>query len=355
MQFAFNAGTRPSDREDPTSTAERIFPQPTLKISIFLPFKRLRDFARAYRELNNHFAGLTIRTLNTIMKMKERLPLVISLLGSFALAACGGGGGDSSSSAAAPASSASAPAPASAPVSTPVVSGETLPSLTAPQSGSTAATGNGFEGIWTQSSSSRTTAFVDPANNLSYTSGLFNVVTSTFFGTATTAAPNWTLTSGIETFGGLRFTATSGTGTFSANQTLTGSYVANGNTVNLSLNYDPANALAVTQSSVTGTWAQNTTSLTIDDAGGFTGNLLGCGVSGTLVLTTPGSNKNLYTMTTTGTTSTCTLASGVTYTGNAAITFLPVSGSTTLYQRTIMYLIKATDNSLVAYGQLLKQ
>jgi hypothetical protein len=45
----------------------------------------------------------------------------------------------------------------------------------------------------------------------------------------------------------------------------------------------------------------------------------------------------------------------VTYTGNAAITFLPVSGSTTLYQRTIMYLIKATDNSLVAYGQLLKQ
>jgi hypothetical protein len=106
---------------------------------------------------------------------------------------------------------------------------------------------------------------------------------------------------------------------------------------------------------VTGTWAQNTTSLTIDDAGGFTGNLLGCGVSGTLVLTTPGSNKNLYTMTTTGTTSTCTLASGVTYTGNAAITFLPVSGSTTLYQRTIMYLIKATDNSLVAYGQLLKQ
>lgn len=290
------------------------------------------------------------------MKMKEKLPLIVSLLGSFALAACGGGGGGDNAptpQAAAPATSASAPAPAS----TPTVTGEALPSLSSPQAGSTAATGNGFEGIWTEpaSSSSRTTAMIDPANNISYVTGLFSFVTSTFFGAATTAAPNWTLTSGFETRSNVRYTATAGSGTYTANQTLTGSYVANGTTVNLSLQYDPANALAVTQSSVTGTWAQNSTSLTVNDAGGFTGNILGCGVSGTLTLTTPGSNKNLYTMTTTGTTSTCTLASGVTYSGNAAITFLPVSGSTTLYQRTIVYLIKAADNSVIAYGQLSKQ
>ncbi|MGC2036897.1 hypothetical protein [Paraburkholderia caledonica] len=287
------------------------------------------------------------------MKMKEKLPLVIVAFGSFTLAACGGGGGDSSPPAqtAAPATSASAPAPSSAPV----VAGESLPSLTSPQAGSTAATGNGFEGIWTTSSSSRTTAMVDPANNISYLSGIFTVVTSTFFGIAAPAEPNWTLTSGFESTGGFRYTASSGSGTYSAKQTLNGSYVANGQTVNLALNYDPANALAVTQSSVTGTWAQSGTTLTIDAAGGFTGNLSGCPVTGTLTLTTPGSNKNLYTMTVSGTTSTCLLASGTTYSGNAAITFLPVTGSTTLYQRSIVYLIKAADNSVIAYGQVTKQ
>jgi hypothetical protein len=59
-------------------------------------------------------------------------------------------------------------------------------------------------------------------------------------------------------------------------------------------------------------------------------------------------------MTVSGTTSTCLLASGATYSGNAAITFLPVAGSTTLYQRSIIYLIKAADNSVIAYGQVTK-
>ena len=273
------------------------------------------------------------------------------MLGSFALAACGGGGGGSTSDtqAAAPAS---APGGASVPA---VVTGEALPSLSAPQAGSTAATGNGFEGIWTESSTSRMTALVDPANNISYVSGVFSIVTSMFFGAATTAAPNWTLTSGFETLSNLRYPATSGSGTFTANQTLTGSYLANNSTVNLSLNYDPANALAVSQSSVAGTWTQGVTTMTVDNAGGFTGSFLGCGVAGTLALTTAGSNKNLYTMTLSGTTSSCTLRSGVTYTGNAAITFLPASGSTTLYQRTIVYLVKAADNSVIAFGQLTKQ
>jgi hypothetical protein len=90
---------------------------------------------------------------------------------------------------------------------------------------------------------------VDPANNISYLSGIFTVVTSTFFGIAAPAEPNWTLTSGFESTGGFRYTASSGSGTYSAKQTLNGSYVANGQTVNLALNYDPANALAVTQSS----------------------------------------------------------------------------------------------------------
>ncbi|WP_232231863.1 hypothetical protein [Burkholderia sp. WSM2230] len=68
----------------------------------------------------------------------------------------------------------------------------------------------------------------------------------------------------------------------------------------------------------------------MDDAGGFTGSILGCRVTGTLAL-------------------------GMTYSGNAPITFVPVSGSPTLYQRTIIYLIKATDNPVIAYGQLTRR
>lgn len=38
--------------------------QKILKISLLLPFKSVRDSARAYREFNNHFAEATVRTLN---------------------------------------------------------------------------------------------------------------------------------------------------------------------------------------------------------------------------------------------------------------------------------------------------
>ncbi|RKE39907.1 hypothetical protein B0G76_6360 [Paraburkholderia sp. BL23I1N1] len=297
------------------------------------------------------------------MKEKSKSLLLVSILGSLTLAACGGGGGgdngtataQSASTPAAASSPAAASAPAAASSPAPALTGEALPSLTSPQAGSTATAGNGSEGIWTQSGTTNMTAFVDPASNLSYINGLFTIVTSTFFGAISTATPNWTLVSGFETIGGFRYTATPGSGTYAANQTLAGSYVANSSTVNLSLKYDPANALAVTQSSVAGTWAQTSTSITVDNAGGVTGSILGCGVTGTLALTTPGSNKNLYTMTLTGTTSTCGLHSGVTYSGSSAITFLPVTGSTTLYRRTIIYLIKAADNSEIAYGQLSKQ
>jgi hypothetical protein len=283
------------------------------------------------------------------------------MLGSLMLAACGGGGGGDSSTPSAQSANTPAAVPASTPAATPastpapVLTGEALPSLSAPQAGSTAASGNGSEGIWTQSGASNMTAFLDPAGNLSYINGLFSFVMGTFFGTISTTAPNWTLNSGFETFSSLSYAASLGSGTFAANQTFTGSYTANSKVVNLALNYDPANALAVTQSSVAGTWAQGQTTITVDNAGGFTGTLQGCGVAGTLALTTPGSSKNLYTMSLTGTTAGCSLRPGTTYTGSSAITFLPVSGSTTLYKRSIVYLFKATDNTLVGYGQLTKQ
>lgn len=313
------------------------------------------------------------------MNMNYKATLTLSLLASLVLVACGGGGGGDSSSSATPSSSsasspsaasapaasapaastpaASTPAAASAPAqaSAPALSGEQLPSLTSPQAGSTAAAGNGVEGIWTsQSGISKTTALIDPQGNISDLNTVGGFGMSELFGVVAATAPNWTLTSGVAFIGGFYYPTTSGSGTFAANQTFAGSYVENGNTVSLSWNYDAANALAVTQSSVAGTWAQTGSSLTIANDGTLSGSLSNCPVSGTLLLATPSSSKNLFTLSVTGTSTTCTLQSGATYSGNAAIAFLPITGST-LYSRSIIFIIKSANNSTIAYGQLKKQ
>lgn len=297
------------------------------------------------------------------MDMKNKAKLASSLLASLALAACGGGGGGdggnstptSSAGSASSPSVASAPAPASAPASSAALNGEPLPSLSSPQSGSAAATGNGVEGIWVaQSGVDKTTALIDPQGNVSYLDTVAGFGISQFFGVIAATSPNWTLTSGTAFISNFYYPTTSGSGSFVNKQTFTGTYVENGNTVNLSWNYDAANALAVTQSSVAGTWAETGSSLTIASDGTLSGTLSNCPVSGTLLLATPSSAKNLYTLSVTGTTASCTLKSGATYSGNAAITFLPITGSN-LYVRTIFFMIKTATNTTVAYGQLTKQ
>lgn len=237
----------------------------------------------------------------------------------------------------------------------PTVSGEQLPSLTSPQAGSTAATGNGLEGIWTTPSGfTMTNGFIDPQGNVSSLNSVGGFGMSEFFGVLAATTPNWTLTSGTAIISNVHYPTTAGSGTFAANQTFIGSYTENGSTTALSWIYDAANALAVTQSSVAGTWTESGSSLTIANDGTLTGNLGGCQVSGTLLLTTPSSSKNLYTLSVTGTSTSCTLQSGTTYFGNAAIKFLPISGSS-LYTRSIFYLIKSANNATLAYGQLQPQ
>lgn len=212
-----------------------------------------------------------------------------------------------------------------------------------------------MEGIWTsQFGVDKTTALIDPQGNISDLNTVAGLGMSEMFGVVAATAPNWTLTSGVAFIGGFYYPTTSGSGTFAAKQTFAGSYVENGNTVNLSWNYDAANALAVTQSSVAGTWAQTGSSLTIANDGTLSGTLSSCPVSGTLLLATPSSSKNLFTLSVTGTSTSCTLQSGATYSGNAAITFLPITGST-LYSRSIIFIIKSANNATIAYGQLKKQ
>lgn len=286
--------------------------------------------------------------------MKNKTTLALSLVASLVLTACGGGGGGSSPAATPSSSSASSPTAASAPTpaSTPTIKGEQLPSLSSPQPGSTAATGNGVDGIWSVSSiASKTTAFIDPQNNISYLDTVGSTAMSEFFGVITPASTNWTLTSGGQFSFALYTPATAGSGTFTANQTFAGSVVVSSNPVNLSWTYDPANALAVTQSSVAGTWTETNTSLTVSSAGAVSGTMSNCPVTGTLLLSTAGSSQNLYTLNvTTGTATSCQIPS-TTLSGNAAIVFLPISGSS-LYARSILYVIHAADNSAVAYGQV---
>ncbi|WP_348638395.1 hypothetical protein [Paraburkholderia sp. D15] len=283
--------------------------------------------------------------------MKNKATLALSLLASLVLVACGGGG--SSSSTTPSTSNASLPATPPAPVA--AANGESLPSLSSPQNGSTKVVGNGVEGIWTsQSGAGKTTAFIDAQGNVSALNSLGTFTVSELFGVVAATSPNWTLTSGVQVNNFVYYRTSAGSGTFVNNQTFTGSYVQNGNTVAVDWAYDPANALAVTQASVAGTWSQSGASLTIANDGTLSGTLSNCPVTGTLLLATPASSKNLYTLTVTGANAACGVTPGTTLTGNAAITFLPISGSS-LYVRSILYVIRATNNSSVAYGQLTKQ
>lgn len=283
--------------------------------------------------------------------MNNKIPFAVSLVALLVLAACGGGGGSDSPTTAPTTTTQTNPtAPA-----TPTVTGEQLPSLSSPQTGSTASVGNGVEGIWsTTSGADKTTALIDPQYNVSYLNSTAGFVTSLFFGVLAPSSTNWTLTSGDEFISNIYYPTTSGSGTFANNQTFSGSYTTSNGTVNLSWTYDPANALAVTQSSVAGTWTESNASLTIASDGTLTGTLSSCPVTGTLLLTAPSSNKNMFSLSVTGTNASCQLKLGTTYSGNAAITFLPISGST-LYTRSILYAIRAADNSTFAYGQLSKQ
>jgi hypothetical protein len=316
------------------------------------------------------------------MSYRKYAGVVLTLGSIVLLSACGGGsGGDAGkvadtsqpasavevASDASPASSAEAadsastalPASASAPseASSPETVGEALPSLSSPQAGSTALTGVNAEGIWTTLSiTDHNVALIDSAGNFSALHAMASMVLSQVYGTISSTAQTWTLTSGWHlNSASFAYPTTSGGGAYTAHNSFTGSYVANGATNNISWTYDVANALSVTQESVAGTWAQDTASFTIDNAGAFTGHLSNCDVSGTLLMTDPGTNHNMYTMTMSAAPGTsCKMPAGMTYTGNAAILFVSIKGSNG-YQRTILYNVKNLDGLRFVYGQVIKQ
>ncbi|MGS0895297.1 hypothetical protein ACVBGC_22605 [Burkholderia stagnalis] len=308
--------------------------------------------------------------------------LVASAISIFIVAGCGGGGGDSSSasngtpsptasSATAPASSASAPVvastpvvaqPASAPVasSQPVTIGEAMPSLQTPQTGSTAASASGATGIWSVSAGTSlysTVALIDPHSNLETLNLVGSIPMTSDFASLTVNGDSWSLDSGINFNVTTGFTTkiNSSSGTYSPEQTFTGALNQGGTPSNFTWTYNAENALAVTQASVAGTWATSGASFTIGSDGTLSGTLSGCNMTGSVELSTPGSNQNMYDMTLTASPSTgCKLPAGIPVSGSAAILFVPISGSNG-FQRSILYVLHATDYSFVGYGQVIKQ
>lgn len=285
----------------------------------------------------------------------------------FVVAGCGGGDGSSNANTGGTAAAASAPVVASTPVaasapvasSQPVTVGEALPSLTTPQPGSTAATATTPTGIWTASGTLgyTTIALVDPRNNLTTMNTLGSFVMSDDFTNLTVNGTTWSLNSGINFNARTGFTTRidSGSGAYSAKQTLSGTMSQGGTASNFTWTYNAENALSVTQDSVVGTWATTNASFTIGTGGTVSGTLSGCNMSGTLMLATPGSNQNMYDMTLTASASTgCRVPAGVPLSGSAAIMFVPIRG-TNGFQRSILYVLRAADYSFVAYGQVVKQ
>ncbi|WP_232438118.1 hypothetical protein [Burkholderia ubonensis] len=301
------------------------------------------------------------------MKKSSLCLLVAGAVSMFVVAGCGGGDGSSNANTGGTAAAASAPVVASTPVaasapvasSQPVTVGEALPSLTTPQPGSTTATATTPTGIWTASGTLgyTTIALVDPRNNLTTMNTLGSFVMSDDFTNLTVNGTTWSLNSGINFNARTGFTTRidSGSGAYSAKQTLSGTMSQGGTASNFTWTYNAENALSVTQDSVVGTWATTNASFTIGTGGTVSGTLSGCNMSGTLTLATPGSNQNMYDMTLTASASTgCRVPAGVPLSGSAAIMFVPIRG-TNGFQRSILYVLRAADYSFVAYGQVVKQ
>ncbi|SOY64722.1 hypothetical protein [Cupriavidus taiwanensis] len=285
----------------------------------------------------------------------RQLVMPAALLSAIALLAACGGGDDGTSTTAPPtppSDNQPAPAPAPAPVPEPAPEpapapepkGELLPSLGAPQAGSTAAVGNGSEGIWV---SFTTTTLVDSSGRF-IQPRLLAVLRGTFqfSGSSWTLGPDTLYETGLAR-------PVTGSGTITPGQRLDGNFVVppSTDTNGLAGIYDSSNALAVDQAAIAGDWKQSGFAMHIDPAGHVAGTYTAgtrvCELQGTATLATPGSAKNLYAVrifaqasTQPGTTG-CALSTGIPHDGLAAIRLMPANGeivvnSNTRYVRTLV-------------------
>lgn len=274
--------------------------------------------------------------------------LAVALL-SAGLGACGGGGGgDGAPPSATGFTPAPAPAPRPAPAPSPapapapsgprvdpyapVPGSEPLPPLSAPQPGSTADAGNGSEGLYEEMFGY---TFVSASGELART-----MLIGTLWGSVSVTGPNWRFNPDTQYYY-LKASPVTGSGTFSAKASMDGNYSTDGGSPQAwgPLRYSSANALAVTQDSVTGTWSNIGEkesvglSITVDRTGYLSGRTAGsalgvCALTGAIGLYQPDSAKNFYALSLNATNAAaagekdCQL-DPVPYSGPAAIIFAP--------------------------------
>jgi hypothetical protein len=177
---------------------------------------------------------------------------------------------------------------------------EPLPSLDAPQSGSTAAVSTGYEGIYvTKTGTPGQIALVGPDYRVTSRKGDF-----WFWAGLKVEGTGWTFTpESVGTDDGETLKDLTGSGTFFAKRSMFGSYKFDdgGSGVWGDLSYTYENALAVDQASMAGTWGSldaDGMKLTVDAAGAVSGSTAGgfgvCSLTGTVLQRESGTKKNMY-------------------------------------------------------------
>ena len=298
--------------------------------------------------------------------MNRKTNIAISAAILALLSACGGGGGGDTPTAVqssgdvvvapSPAPAASDPVPVVPVVpvvpASPLLAGaEDRPLLSAPQVGSTAAGSDSTEGVYNSFSGF---ALIGPNGQIS----IRTVVAWVFGGiTLSTDRLSWNFDSGSsELF--ISSVPINGSGTVSQTKTLAGTYNYNTNPTatpkSVQLTYSVANALAVDQTSVSGTWTSTGISLVIDSAGTLSGTTSGaslgtCSLTGTAPLTTQNSKKNLYGLSFVATGTGCNLTLNSAYTGHAAIEFIPAGTFVNQgYYRGLAFIVKTAGGAALS-------
>jgi hypothetical protein len=287
------------------------------------------------------------------------------------LTACGGGGGGGDGGAmpmlplppAAPAAAAPSPAPAPAPAPAanrdPVPGSEPMPSLDAPQPGSTAQAGNDSEGIYV---SLLDIAFVGADGSIASKDHI-----GTMWGSIKVDGLGWSFNPDTNYYF-IDASPVTGSGTFAPKKTMSGTYAYGTHAPSAfgPLYYTTENALAVTQDSVVGKWANTDSnfgvglSIDVDASGALTGTTAGvqvgsCSISGTLAQAQPGTSKNMYGLKVTAVDANadgkdaCKLTTALPYSGPAAIVLLPAGNfDSNGYFRSIFFMVKTTTGATLS-------
>ncbi|MET3493847.1 hypothetical protein [Variovorax boronicumulans] len=286
---------------------------------------------------------------------------------------CGGGGGGGGGGAGFPlppvAPAATAPAPAPAPPRAPspppnrdpVPGSEPLPSLSAPQAGSTAAEGNDSEGIYI---SLLDLALVGADGTIASKDHI-----GTLWGSIKVTGLDWSFNPDTAYYF-IDASPVTGSGTFTPKKTMKGTYAYGKREASAfgPLNYATENALAVSQDSVIGKWANPDSnfgiglSIEVDATGKFTGKTAGvqvgnCAISGVIAQAEPGTSKNMYGFSLNAVDGGidgkdgCKLKTDRSYQGPAAIVLVPAGTfDSNGYFRSIFFLVRTTNGATLSAG-----